>query len=610
MSDTQKIKDNLDIVDFINDYVKLKAAGSSHKGLCPFHSEKSPSFMVNRDRQSWYCFGCNKGGDVFSFFQEIEGLEFIEALKILADKAGVTLERRSGVQSKEQASEKARLRDVMTDAASFYHNFLTKMDASKAAKEYLYGRGFTDETINHWQIGFIPEQWELLTKYLTKKGHSIDDLVTAGLTMKRDAGGAQQRYYDRFRGRIMFPIRDIHGSVVAFTGRVLVEHEKSGGKYVNSPQTPLFDKSRTVFGLDKSKQEMKKNDVCVLMEGQLDVIAAHQAGMPYAVASSGTALTEHHVKLIKRYTKNISFAFDADEAGQKAAKRGIDIAIEQGMSAKVIQIPEGAGKDPDECIQKDKAVWFQAVEQAVDIMNWYVQRAFAGKDLGNPKDKQEIANALVPELARIPFAIEQDHWVKKIATSLDTEAHVLRTELQKYVANQKEPVQTTTLSSAPEVEKKEKKADQTSPGVYNSAQLSKLDQLLERFLLLTLQNKSFDVSEYLDRLADPFADSEIFAPLYESIKIGYSMGTIFDPAQSTIKSVDESILNILLLKADEEFSAMSAEKRKQQAQWLEHNILEEYKKHQRILLATKIRQAEASGDREAVTALLQTFRSL
>src|SRR3989339_70222 len=344
MADTQLIKEKLDIVQTIQEYVPLKKAGIYYKAPCPFHREKTPSFMVNAEKQIWKCFGCSKGGDIFSFIQEMEGLDFPEALKLLADRAGVKID---SYRSEIDKSQKNRILDINQKAASFFHHILTEMEGANGAREYLDKRGLTKETIEKWQIGFVPDQWDLLTKYFLKKGIGIDDLVVAGLVIKKDVARAGQGFYDRFRGRIMFPIWDVHGNVVGFTGRVLVETENSGGKYMNTPQTLVYDKSRVIYGLDKAKTEIKAQDQVVLVEGQMDVVACHQAGMKNVVASSGTALTLEQIKLLKRYSSNIAMAFDGDSAGVAAAKRGVNIALGEGLNVKTIRIPEGKGKDPD-----------------------------------------------------------------------------------------------------------------------------------------------------------------------------------------------------------------------------------------------------------------------
>lgn len=595
MSDTQKIKAKLDIVDFINDYVKLKAAGVNHKGLCPFHNEKSPSFMANRDRQSWYCFGCNKGGDIFNFVQEIEGMEFVEALKFLADKAGVELTMQ---RSKVDTSQKNRLKDIMVEAARFYHNVLRKIPAAKPALDYLHNRGLTDDTIDNWQIGYIPDQWDLLTKYLLKKGFSVDDLVAAGITIKRDNANPKtyQGFYDRFRGRIMFPIRDLHGYVVGFTGRVLVETEKSGGKYVNTPQTMLFDKSRLLFGLDKSKQTMKQDDLAVVVEGQMDVIATYQAGMTNVVASSGTALTEEQIKLIKRYTDNIAMAFDADDAGQRAAKRGIDIAIEQGMNVRVIQIPDGKGKDPDECVKENPDVWFDAVKNAQDVMHWYLEKAQKGRDLSQPKDKQAAANEVLPEIARIPYAVEKDHWLKQLAGLLGVGVPILREDLARIEKKSKQghaSKEEVTVASATPVKK-------------GREELQK-EQFLELALLFPDEEA---MRQHVTEAATAFS-SGYLSGLYEMLKMAYNQGGSLDMASFTEEAVSKGYpINLILLKAGEEFSGIDREKAVAHAGELLASLKSSHTKHRREAIEVELRQAEQAGDTDRIQALVKELISL
>ncbi|PIT86308.1 MAG: DNA primase [Candidatus Magasanikbacteria bacterium CG10_big_fil_rev_8_21_14_0_10_43_6] len=599
MSDTEQIKSKIDIVDFIGEYVQLKAAGINHKGLCPFHSEKSPSFMASRERSSWHCFGCNKGGDVFTFLQEIEGMEFVEALKYLADKAGVELTFK---QSEVHSSQRNRLRDINTDAARFFHNFLMRMDASKDARAYLHDRGLTDETIEAWQIGFVPDQWELLTKYLLKKNHSIDDLVASGLTIKRDGAQAGRGFYDRFRGRIMFPIRDVHGYTVGFTGRVLVETEKSGGKYVNTPQTIIFDKSRVLFGLSQAKQEIKKQNLAVLVEGQMDVIACHQAGMTNVVASSGTALTEEQIHILKRYAKHMNMAFDADEAGQKAAKRGIDIALEQGMNIKVIQIPDGAGKDPDDCIRQDPAVWFAAVQNAQDVMQWYVKKAFAGKDTSDPKDKQAISDELLPEIARIPYAIEQDHWLRGVAGRIGVDVSLLRQDMTRLAKEAQKKVPQKSLGA-------------TRGGTMSvtSAPLpvaeTRAHIFMKRFLMLFFSHPSKDL---FDTMSGTIWSS--FGPryqaLYESIQNSYTTTNSFhiDMLLGSQEPDMTQWVNMLLLEADEEFSAISERELEHETALLVEEITKEWKKNRRVALQQQLEEAEAAGDTERVQDILKQFQ--
>lgn len=595
MSDTQLIKDKIDIVDFIGQYISLKPAGINHKACCPFHQEKTPSFMVTRDRQRWHCFGCNKGGDIFSFLQEMEGMDFPEALNHLAQKAGVTLTRQAtdpGI-----SSQKNRLKEVLVAAARFFHHFLTDMPAAESARTYLKQRGLSLDTIDLWQIGFVPDQWDLLTQYLLKKGHAIDDLIASGLTIKRDGSAnmahAKSGFYDRFRGRIMFPIWDHHGSVVGCTGRVLVETEKSGGKYVNTPQTPLFDKSRLVFGLDKAKQSIRESGIIVLVEGQMDVITAHQAGCTNVVASSGTALTEHQVALLKRYADTIAIAFDVDAAGMKAAKRGIDIALAEGMRVKMIRIPEGAGKDPDECIQKNVAVWKQSVEQAQEVMRWYLDKAFLNRDPNNAREKQDIANEVLEEIARMPFAVERDHWLHELSRRIGVDAAVLRDDLLRISKQQASTIKHQP-PAAEEIPPAEVKKDRTT-------------NLFEDFLALILASGIFRGELTIPHL---LSTHPLF-PLYEAIKNEYTGNGSFDidRTRQHLSNVQQEQLDILLMKGELDFSAYNEQEVAAELAQLHHQIKEIVEKEVRAKIGREIAEAESRGDTVRVNELLQLFQS-
>ncbi len=592
MSDTQEIKDKLDIVDFIAEYVQLKPAGVNHKGLCPFHNEKSPSFMVNRERQSWHCFGCSKGGDIFSFLQEIEGMDFVGALRFLADRAGVTLTMRG---SKESQDEKERLRIINEAAASFFHQFLTQLDQAKPALKYLHDRGLTKGTIEAWKIGYVPEQWDLLTQYLLKKGHGIDDLVSAGLTIKRDGSdvGSGRGYYDRFRGRIMFPIWDVHDRVVGFTGRTLFEHEKSGGKYVNTPQTPLFDKSKIVYGLNKAKQDIKKNDFAVMVEGQMDVIAVWQSGMENVVATSGTAMTEQHVTLLKRYSSNMRIAFDADMAGENAAKRGIDVARKGGVHVKVITIPDGKGDDPADCIGLDPAVWVSVVGEAQDIMEWFLDRAFLRYGGNDPISKQKIADELLLEIARIPFAVERDHWIATLSDKLGVSAQALRDDMMRLSKETKTQVQARQTKT-----KTEKKAT------------SRFDMLLHRFLCILLFRPVLAENEFFTLHLPEIGSPEM--SLYESMRLMYTKMSSLDVAQLRASSENggENHVDVLLMKGERDFLHYTDSQLKKELEDITTRIRNGISAHRRATLTRHIQAAEKEGDSQKLQELLKQFSKL
>lgn len=588
MSDEiQQIKDKIDVADLIGEYIQLKPAGTNKKGLCPFHHEKSPSFMVNSERQSWHCFGCAKGGDIFSFIQEMEGMEFVEALRYLANRAGIQLSnRRSDIDN----NQKNRIKEINKEAARFFYNFLIKMPASKEAFDYLQNRGLKPDTIDEWQIGFIPEQWDLLTQYLLKKGFGVDDLVASGLTIRKEGADSQsvRGFYDRFRGRIMFPIRDTHGDVVGFTGRILVEKENSGGKYVNTPQTIVYDKSRIIFGLDKAKQEIKTKDLVVIVEGQMDVIACHQAGMKNVVASSGTALTEEQIKLLQRYTKNINMAFDADEAGQNAAKRGIDLAIEAGMRVRVIRIPEGKGKDPDECLKNNSDVWFEAVKNAQDVMDWYFDKVLFKKDINDYQQKQQVVDELLLEIARIPYAVEKDHWLRKLSERVNVEVAVLREDLKRV-----------------DIKKDVHKMKVESPVVKEPIEKDVLHLRIERMLAAIFKYSTL-INIILEANLDRIINESNFASIYEMIKKGYNI----DEIKNQAKPEDKEKVDLLLMQAEWEFSNIPEQEALRDLDSIISLIKKEWKKKKSEELKLKIEQASRNNDRSTEEALITEWTTL
>ena len=593
MTDTQQIKDKIDVVDLVGEYVQLKPAGINYKGLCPFHREKSPSFMVNRERQRWHCFGCNKGGDIFTFLQELEGMEFIEVLKHLADRAGVKLENTRG--SEIAGNQKNRLKEISEQAARFYHEFLLRMPAAEPAREYLQKRGLTDETIKHWRIGFVPDQWELLTQYLLKKGYGVEDLIAAGLTIKKEGAMNGRGFYDRFRGRIMFPIFDMYGAVVGFTGRVLVETEKSGGKYVNTPETPIYNKSSIVFALNFAKNIIKEKDLIVLVEGQMDVIACHQAGMENVVATSGTAMTEIQVRLLKRYTDNMALAFDADSAGQNAAKRGIDIALAEGMNVKVIRIPEGKGKDPDECLKQNKEVWFESVANARDIMVWYIERAFSLHDPKSPQGKQKIAAEVLAEIARIPGAVTQDHWLNDLASKLQLDTAVLREELRRMAERQK-----PTSQYASQAPKKEEKKPITA------APKTRIEILFGRALGLLFSHQD-KTALFFQKFNEAWLQETCYFPLYEKLKVGYTQGSI-DFTVVNLEHGEE--IAILLMQTELDGNPSENFDISREFEVLSQDIKSEWIKQRRRDVTRALELAEKEGRTQDAQTLLQEFQSI
>lgn len=409
-SQVEQIKSRLNIIDVVQSYLRLQKAGVNYRALCPFHSEKTPSFFVSPVRDSWHCFGCNKGGDIFSFVMEIEGMEFPEALNLLASRAGVEIRP----VDQKYRSERARLLQLMEEAKKFYEAQLKK---NQEVIDYLKERGVKGETAKSFGIGYAPEGWRNLYDFLKNKNYSDAEIEKSGMVVKSDKG-----YYDRFRNRIMFPINNSSGQVVGFSARIFgKEDETTGGKYINTPQTILYDKSNILYGFDKAKNETRKKNQCILVEGQMDVIMSHQAGIANTVAASGTALTKDHLNLIKRLTDNIVVAFDKDEAGVGAAGRGIDMALADGFDVKVAVVP--LGKDPADAVKESPNEWKKALEKAKNVIEFYLDLLKG--------DRKKIERIILPYVAVLPGEMDKAHWVAEIARQLKINEQAVWEDLKK-----------------------------------------------------------------------------------------------------------------------------------------------------------------------------------
>ncbi len=459
----EEIKSRLDIVDLVKEYVELEKVGSNLRALCPFHAEKTPSFFVSPSRQSWRCFGgCNIGGDIFDFVMKIEGVEFYEALQILAKKAGVEVKKRDP----KKREEKDRLYEICELATKFFQTQLEKSKKGKAAKKYLVDRGIKEEAVKKWRLGYGPDSWQALSEFLISKGYKRKEIVKTGLAVKKD-----DHSYDRFRGRIIFPIMNTASDPIAFGGRIFGEKEDTA-KYINSPQTPLYDKSGVLYGLDKAKIEIRRQDEAILVEGYTDVIMSHQAGVKNVISTSGTALTEKQLKILSRYTRNLLIAFDMDSAGASATKKGIEMARKTNFNVKIILLPEE--KDPADLILKDKKEWKDAIQQAEEVMKFYFNDSFSGRDPEDPMDKKKIAGELLPLIKRIPNRIERAHWIKELAEKMDVDEEVIAEEI-KEIKMEKD-------------DKKKKRGEKTAKRNDNKKRKTRKTILEERIISLIAKN--------------------------------------------------------------------------------------------------------------------------
>jgi DNA primase len=421
MDQVEEIKSKIDIVQLISEYTPLKKAGRNFKGLCPFHGEKSPSFMVNPELSIWKCFGCQKGGDAYAFLQNIEGYEFGEALKVLADRAGVKLISYRPTQVEEI---KDKLIAINSLAANVYHYMLTKHKWGTVALVYLQGRKISPESIETFKIGFAPDSWDFMTNFLLgKKKMAADDVVKAGLIV---AG----KNYDRFRNRIMFPLNNSRGQTVGFSGRVLPgASEKEGGKYVNTSETEIYHKSELLYALDITRGDIKAKNLAVVVEGEVDAIASYQSGVKHVVAIKGSALTARQVEILRRLCDTAVLALDADFAGDAAVRRGIEMAEKGGLIIKVVS-PSEKYKDPGEWATEDPYGWARAVEEAIPIYDFYLQSAVKrfGLDIVG---KKRISQELLPIWASIEDEIVKGHYIKQLARVLEVEEDDIRIQLGK-----------------------------------------------------------------------------------------------------------------------------------------------------------------------------------
>lgn len=435
-----EVRQRIDIVELVSSYVKLDKSGRNFKAVCPFHSEKHASFYVFPERQHWHCFGsCAAGGDIFSFVMKKDNLDFAGALRLLAEKAGVSLvpPKEASAQEKEEES----LRQLNELAVQFYHNLLLTSPAAQTVRDYLAKRSLSQQSINDFELGFAPESWQTMLDHLMSKGYKQEDAIKAGLAVQREGGGS----YDRFRHRLMFPIRDAQGRMAGFGARAL---DDSMPKYLNSPQTLIFDKSGLLYGIHRARTSIRRQNLAVIVEGYVDVIIAHQHGYDNVIASMGTALSEKQVGIIKKLTKNVTLALDADAAGEVATLRGMEVtthALEQKVvpvvgwrggvryedvldgEVRVMTLP--SGKDPDEVITQEPEKWRQLAEAAKPVIDWAFEAVSAKLDLNQPKDKSACEEQLLPAIAEIKEPTRQAHYIDKLSRLIRVDARVLKSKV-------------------------------------------------------------------------------------------------------------------------------------------------------------------------------------
>lgn len=580
------IKARIDIAELVQSYVRLQKAGVNFKTTCPFHAEKTPSFFVTPSRQIWHCFGCGKGGDIFKFVMEIEGYDFPEALRMLASRAGVTLKR----EDPRVRSERNLLYDINEDAAEIFEESMRRTPAVHA---YLKSRGITGETARDFRIGFAPASWDFLLRKLSQK-YKPQDIELAGLILQSQE---KSSYYDRFRSRIMFPIADANGRIIGFGGRIFAvpsevltkegTYTKSApakaatdtAKYINTPQTPIYDKSRVLYGFDKSKQDIRSKNQAVLVEGYMDCILSHQAGLANTIAVSGTALTPQQLKTLRRLCDTIVTSFDTDAAGESATRRSLALASQFEFERRIALIP--SGKDPADAVQEDPQSWLRAVEHAEPVVDFYFAKAFRERNPDNAAEKKQIAALLLPLVAELTNEIERAHWMGELAKRLRIPEDAIWKELKRA---------TPERSSAP----------LGGPPATDQPRLPDRRDLLEERFLALLPSIKQEVRERELATHHIIFVSALNQELFTALRANTAEADLAPAAREalTMLRFKGELLAQIIENTEDEFLSCKRELEK------------ECVKEQLLRLGAEIDQKEKAGNHAEVAVLLQNFREL
>ncbi|HPN96694.1 MAG TPA: DNA primase [Candidatus Moranbacteria bacterium] len=591
-SDLEEIKSRLNIVDVLGEYIRLEKAGSNYRALCPFHNEKSPSFMVSEEKQIWHCFGCQKGGDIFGFVMEIEGLEFREALKMLAEKAGVKL---AGFDPK-KAEVKNRTLEILELATKWYEHQLWEGPGKVKILDYLHKRGLKDETIREFRLGYAPKGWRNILQFLEKRGYKIDEIKKTGLLVEKNSNSDKDiNCYDRFRERIMFPIADYSGKVLGYSARVAPGGDETQAKYVNTPETEVYHKSRVLYGADKAKSEIKQKDFVLLVEGNMDVVAASQAGIKNVVAVSGTALTSEQIAIIKRYTPKVKMFFDMDSAGYEATKKSIKLCLNNDMNVEVVSIKDG--KDAADIARENPEELKRAVETSKNAVQYILEDSLKRFDKNKVEDKRKISDLLVDILESISGSIEKSHWIKKIAQNLEISEVALTDSLKK--ANLKNRNNTTSNKIGEDV---------------NPLPRKKIEIMLDEMIGL-----AFVQADIWKKVAEKGALEPFFKKdglLNTMIERGKECHFSLEKFSAILKKEEKERAESLYFKKKfrlglnnelEEVEILNPER---EFQNIYQEIKKEIKKEKLEKIAGDLEVAESKGDKEAVKFLQMEFKNI
>ncbi len=576
-SNVDQIKSRLNITDLVGSYIKIYKAGSNFKAACPFHNEKTPSFFISPIRESWHCFGCNRGGDIFSFVMEIEGVDFLEALKILALRAGVELKN----ENPQNKNEKDRLLKIIENSVLFYQSELSR---NSGAYSYLRERGLNDDSIKNFRLGFAKKEWRSLYDLLKSKGFSDTEIEKAGMIIKSPKG-----FYDRFRSRIMFPISNQAGQPVGFSGRIFGDESQAMGKYINGPQTLLYDKSRILYGFDKAKNAIRQTNSCVLVEGQMDLLMSQQTAVANAVAVSGTALSEEHLKIIKRLADNIILSFDADEAGLDASERAVGMALELGFDVKIAAIKDGA-KDPADLIKKNPELWEESVLDAKPFITFYLETIIS-KSEDIKEIRKKVEKKIIPLLAKIKNEIERSHFVLETAKAARLSEEPIWLELKKFLKNN--TAKNTRTGNIPA--DSEISAENQKKNIKNRRQ--SIEERLLGIILWQKKKKDGILKKDIDEIAQKC--SEIFS---KEAKI------LLETKEDELDENTKKTFNKLIFET--ELSYGNSEALDKEIKILLSELEKGNLKERLEELSDKIRQFETAGDQENLASSLKEFQEL
>lgn len=597
MADTiEQIKSKLDVVDVISGYIKTQKSGANFKACCPFHNEKTPSFYISPERQIWHCFGCSKGGDIFGFIKEIEGVEFPEALRILAQKAGVQLDQFDP----KIRDEKTRLLGLVELAVKFFEQQLWKGQVGQRVLAYLKDRGLTDETIKEFRLGFAPNDWHALSKFLYDNGYQEQEIVRAGLALAREG-----RQYDRFRSRITFPIFDVNGQAVGFSARIYEEassdklqassQESLGAKYINTPQTLIYDKGRILYGLHRAKLDIKQSTRCLLVEGNMDAIMSYQGGARNVVATSGTALTQSQLQLLQRYASTLDFCFDTDQAGALATRRGIGLALSKNFAVNVVEMKDPECKDPADFVRKYGDKWAEVVQSAKPAIQFYFDRARTSFDPSSAQSKTTTMAVMAPLIKRLASRVEQAHWVGQLAVFLRVGEEAVQADL----ASMPDDLATYQYEPRP--------STGTAPVASDKQKNVPLDVLSDALLSLLLKDPALLKSQLTGMSFDTIE------PRVAEVCQAVVAGPDDVSPQALLKQMKEDDsyhMEFAYLKSQELWQGFTDEDLKQECANLLANIQRKSITARLSTLELDIREAEAKKDQTKLQELMTQFAQL